>query len=138
MKTLADPRHQSRRAALAYLYTIQSNKEQSIKPIFRHLKIKSYDQKLFTNIVEGYQANREKITQLITPFLSTWASDQLLDMDIIIIEMSTLEAIILNITPIKVAVDEAVELAKEFGSEKSDKFVNGVLAKVIDANSKDD
>ncbi|NCT55380.1 transcription antitermination protein NusB [bacterium] len=132
MKTLADPRHQARRASLAYLYSIQSNPEQDPKPIFRLLKIHEYDKSLFTKLTEGYVNNTEQIKFLVEPFLSTWSKDQLLDMDILIIELSTLESIILKITPIKVSVDEAVELAKEFGSEKSDKFVNGVLARVVE------
>ena len=132
MKTLADPRHQARRASLAYLYAIQSNLNQDPRAVFNLLKIHEYDKSIFTKLTKGYVSNREELKLLVEPFLSTWAKDQLLDIDILIIELSTLESIILKITPIKVAVDEAVELAKEFGSEKSDKFVNGVLAKVVE------
>lgn len=132
MKTLSDPRHQARRVAIAYLYTLQVNPEQELEDVVRELEIKKYDQGLFEKILNGYQEHRKELDALTTPLLKTWSKDQLLDIDIIIIELATIEVVILQITPIKVAVDEAVELAKEFGSDKSDKFVNGVLAKIIE------
>lgn len=132
MKTLSDPRHQARRVAVAYIYSLQSNPEQNLKALIRELKVKKYNEDLFDKILSGYRENKEQLNNIIQPLLKTWSKDQLLDIDIIIIEIATIEVVLLQITPIKVGVDEAVELAKEFGSDKSDKFVNGVLAKVVE------
>jgi len=136
MKNLLDPRHQARRLALAYIYAIETS-DQIQKPRYfeKRLKIKQYSQDLFNRLIEGYKTNNKLFNKYIAEGLKTWSKDQLLDLDIIIIKIAVLEGIILKTVPIKVAVDEAIELAKEFGSEKSGRFVNGVLAKVITKNA---
>ena len=132
MKIANDPRHQARRMALAYLYAYcMSHTDQNIKLIQRKLRIREYDEKLFNLITSEYIKRELKFTALTEKYLSTWNEDQLLELDTIVINMAILESTVLKNIPLKVAVDEAVELAKEFGTEKSGKFVNGVLAKVI-------
>lgn len=135
MKTNKDPRHEARRLALNTLYSKNMGGTPDTEYIQQQLEIKRYDRAIFTKITENYDENKEKISEMVKDGLSTWSKDQLIDLDIIIINMAVLEFAILKITPIKVSVDEAVELAKEFGGEKSDKFVNGVLAKVIANNN---
>jgi N utilization substance protein B len=51
--------------------------------------------------------------------------------NLIILELAILETNILKLTPRKVAIDEAIELSREFGSDTDSKFVNGVLDKAL-------
>ncbi|MBP7859537.1 transcription antitermination factor NusB [Patescibacteria group bacterium] len=133
MKTTRDPRHEARRLALNKIYTIDvggSEAENSL--LCEFLEIKKYNEELLTKILTAYQENKEELDEKIKDKIATWNQDQLIDLDLIIIKIAILEFLILKITPVKVAVDEAVELSKEFGGDKSSKFVNGVLAKVIE------
>lgn len=137
MKYSKDPRHQSRRILLNYVYSLyQNNNTPDIPYIINSLEIYEYDEKLLNKLIEGYAKHNTECNKLILPLLNTWNTDQLLDLDIIILKISIIEFFYLKITPTKVAVDEAIELCKEFGSEKSSKFVNGVLAKFIEQNIK--
>ena len=133
MKFNKDPRHLARKIALNYIYSQSiSNEVPNIDYIVVNLGADNYDQDLFNKIINSFQEQKEILDGKITPLLVNWNEEQLLDLDILIIKMAVLEALIGKFTPVKVAVDEAVELAKEFGSEKSGKFVNGVLAKLIE------
>lgn len=132
MKNVKDPRHQSRRLALAYLYAYYAIKEhQDVDYFLTKLKIQKYDENLFSKIIETYIENNESLSYKIKPYLESWNTEQLLEIDLIVIKLALVEYTILKTIPIKVAVDEAVELAKEFSADKSGKFVNGVLAKII-------
>ncbi|HCC67750.1 TPA: transcription antitermination factor NusB, partial [Patescibacteria group bacterium] len=57
--------------------------------------------------------------------------------DIQILRIAIFEGFIGKITPPKVAIDEAIELAKEFGEEVNGKFVNGVLGAIYEENKED-
>lgn len=138
MKFNKDPRHLARKIALNYIYSLSiSDTIPDIEFIKDNLDGGKFDEELFTNLIEGFKKYQKDLDELTAPMLVNWNTEQLLDLDIFLIKMAILELKILKITPIKVAVDEAVELAKEFGSEKSGKFVNGVLAKVIESNKLD-
>lgn len=70
--------------------------------------------------------NRERIDGLIARFAPAWPLDQIAIVDRNILRLGICE-IIFDLVPVKVAINEAVELAKTFGGESSSKFVNGVL-----------
>ena len=137
MKYSKDPRHQSRRILLNYAYSLyQNNNAPDLHYIISILEIHKYDEKLLNKLIKGYARHNIECEKLLLPLLNTWNKDQLLDLDIIILKISIIEFFYLKITPTKVAVDEAIELCKEFGTDKSSKFVNGVLAKFIEQNCK--
>ena len=58
--------------------------------------------------------------------------------DLQILRIAILEGFIKKITPPKVAIDEAIEIAKDFGGESSGKFVNGVLGAIYEQMKKDE
>ena len=133
MKFNKDPRHLARKIALNYVYSnLISAKIPNIDYIIVNLGAENYNTELFNKIIKLYYENKDLLDEKVNPFLVNWNREQLLDLDILIIKIAVLEVLIGKFTPVKVAVDEAVELAKEFGSEKSGKFVNGVLAKLIE------
>ncbi len=78
--------------------------------------------------VEGYRSDLDHITQRYAP---AWPVDQLALVDRNILRIALFELLHHPDTPKKTAIDEAVELAKAFGSESSARFVNGVLGSVM-------
>ena len=83
-------------------------------------------------LVRGSLANCEEIDKIITTFAPNWPLNQMAIVDRNILRMAIFEIIFGESAPPKVAVNEAVELAKSFGSESSPKFVNGVLGSVME------
>lgn len=81
-------------------------------------------------LVSGVTNNQEEIDQHIRRFATSWPIEQLAVVDKSILRLAIYEILLDNRVPIKVAINEAVELAKSFGSESSPRFVNGVLGAV--------
>jgi len=81
-------------------------------------------------LVSGVVQNKEKIDHNIKSFAPAWPIEQIPAVDRNILRLAIFEILLDNKVPVKVAINEAVELAKTFGSESSPKFVNGVLGSV--------
>ena len=81
-------------------------------------------------LVLGVINNREKIDGTIREFAPAWPLDQISLVDRNILRLAIQEILLDNKVPVKVAINEAVELAKKFGGDHSSKFVNGVLGSV--------
>ena len=81
-------------------------------------------------LVSGVIQNREEIDQNINNFAPTWPVAQIPIIDKNILRLAIFEILLDNKVPVKVAINEAVELAKTFGSDSSARFVNGVLGSV--------
>jgi len=78
--------------------------------------------------------NIQKIDSLISANAPKWPLDKINKVDLSILRQALWELTNNSETPPKVIIDEAVELAKEFGSESSSSFVNGVLGSVVKQN----
>jgi len=85
-------------------------------------------------IAQTYRDNNEKIDQTIKDYAKGWDFDRLVKMDKDILRIAISELLFIKEAPMKVVVDEAVELAKKYSTEDSASFVNGILAKVIADN----
>jgi N utilization substance protein B len=88
------------------------------------------DRDFIKAIVNGVLKEQEKLDAILQPVAPDWPIDQIARMDRIVLRMGVYELLHEPSTPHKVAINEAVELAKAFGSENSSKFVNGVLGTV--------
>lgn len=113
MKTPFDPRHQRRRDAVKDLYAASFQKtteNQLAKDILHH---------------------SQELDAIIAKCAPQWPIDKLNRIDLAILRLATYELMVDKKEPIKVIIDEAIELAKEFGSESSASFVNGVLGAVV-------
>lgn len=84
-----------------------------------------------SDLVKGTLDNEKKIDDIIVPAAPEWPIDQIAKIDKSILRMSLYELIIKQDVPPKVAINEAVELAKEFGGDNSSKFINGVLGTIF-------
>jgi len=81
-------------------------------------------------LVGGVIQNKEQIDQHIRKFAPAWPLEQISIVDRNILRLAIFEILLDNNVPVKVAINEAVELAKKFGSDSSSRFVNGVLGSV--------
>ena len=82
------------------------------------------------DLVKGVVHNQEKIDDFIRRFAPAWPLEQIPVIDRNILRLAIFEILFDNGVPVKVAINEAVEQAKTFGSDNSPKFVNGVLGSV--------
>jgi len=90
-----------------------------------------FDDKGFVNeLVEGIIANREQIDEIIVKFAPQWPIEQITNVDRAILRIGVQELKFNENIPSKVAINEAIELAKTFGGESSGRFVNGVLGAI--------
>lgn len=117
MKTATDPRHLRRREAIKVLFadtfTPQPNQPELVIKVL---------------------AQKDKIDKLISDAAPEWPIDKLNKIDLAILRLAVYE-LENEETPPKVVIDEAVELAKEYGSESSSSFINGVLGTIYKDNS---
>jgi transcription antitermination protein NusB len=82
------------------------------------------------NIVKGVANNLPKIDKTITKYAPEWPLEQITNIDRNVLRIGVYEIVYDSEIPEKVAINEAIELAKTFGGESSGKFVNGVLGSV--------
>jgi len=112
MKTSQDPRHKKRREIVKTLFaetfTTQPVKNEEVKEIIKNLK---------------------KIDKKIKKSAPQWPVEKLNRIDLAVLRLAIYELDKGN-NPPKVIIDEAVELAKEYGSENSGSFINGVLGTI--------
>jgi len=86
------------------------------------------DKQFVSDLVKGIIAQQADLDERIQPIAPDWPIDQIARVDRTILRMGLYELLHLGkVVPPKVAINEAVELAKAFGSDNSSKFVNGVL-----------
>lgn len=95
---------------------------------------KEYIEKVFLGVKEKIQ----EIDEIILSKLKNWSIQRIAKVDLAILRLSIYEINFMNDIPVKVSVNEAVELAKTYGNNDSRVFVNGVLAKVIENKDKDE
>ncbi|MGD9129907.1 MAG: transcription antitermination factor NusB [Candidatus Woesebacteria bacterium] len=118
-----DPRHQKRIKLMQALYS--HTFDQSIEQFVEDEALANEIQKIIKEI--------PKIDKLISQFAQERPLEEINKVDLAIIRLIVFESIHKK-TPKKVLINEAVELAKHFGSDSSPKFVNGVLGKLLMEN----
>lgn len=138
MKKATDPRHLSRELALQSLFSKDFNNERintidfNVEELSVIDEIEAYNEELYSNLVTGVREKKEDIDNMISSFAPQWPISQMKLVDIQILRMAIYEGFLEKITPPKVAIDEAIELAKAFGGDSSSKFVNGVLGAIYE------
>lgn len=127
-------RHRARIAALQALFELEFAANQADSILDRTIKEKElFDENadFASKLVNGVSSNIQLLDDTIRNFAPAFPVAQLAPMDRNILRLAIYEIVIQQQTPPKVAINEAVELAKEFGAETSPKFINGVLGSVI-------
>ena len=126
-------RHKAREVALQVLYEIDCvnhNSEESISNILSRIEVAEDAVSFAKELIDGVLKNRVQLDQSIKDFAPAWPLDQISIIDRNILRLAIFEILHDNKIPVKVAINEAVELAKTFGSNNSSRFINGVLGSV--------
>ena len=89
------------------------------------------DKDFIGELVRGVHAKQEELDNLIRPVAPEWPIEQIARMDRVILRIGVYELLFEKGVPPKVAINEAVELAKAFGGDNSSKFINGVLGTIL-------
>lgn len=133
-------RHLSRLIAMQTLYEWDFRKDLSLREIEAR-NIDEYknevDEPFVDAVVNGVAAALEQIDEKVSESAPEWPLDQIALIDKTILRIAIYELIYYKETPPKVVINEAVELAKQFGSNNSSKFINGVLGTIYDTSLKE-
>jgi N utilization substance protein B len=127
-------RHRARIAALQALFEIDCTAHHPLVVVERRLDEAALPEpgvEFVQALVEGVEANREALDRLVARYAPEWPVDQIAIVDRNILRIAIFEIMHRDDTPTKVAINEAVELAKEFGGDSSGRFVNGVLGSLV-------
>jgi N utilization substance protein B len=130
---MAGTRRKARTIALQALYEIDSvgrKAEAVMERLLAEGKMSEESNAFVRELVGGVVRNKGEIDRNIQKFAPAWPVEQIAMIDRNILRLAIFEILYNNKVPLKVAISEAVELAKSFGSESSSKFVNGVLGAV--------
>lgn len=127
-----------REYAFMLLYELEIQKkfdEENLEIFLENNNIEDNNAKEYiTKIVKGIKENEPKIEETISSKLKPeWKLDRISKINIALLKLSIYEIIYTDV-PYKVAINEAIELAKTYGEENSANFINGVLANVVKEN----
>lgn len=113
MKTAQDPRHKRRQKLVEELFGLDFYKQ----------KVSTPSQKIFSK--------KDYIDRCIQKAAPEFSVDKINKTDLAILRLAVFELLIEKKEPPKVIIDEAIELAKEFGGETSPSFINGALGNIL-------
>lgn len=132
-------RHLSRTIAMQTLYEWDMRKQFDIEPIVER-NINEFeedaDAEFVNSVVNGVISVADEIDAKIATAAPEWPIEQISPIDKAILRVSIYELLYDTEVPPKVAINEAVELAKLFGGENSSKFINGVLGTLYRASDR--
>lgn len=114
MKKKSDPRHKIRRRIVGELFALSFT-----------------DQKVKDQRAKKILAKRTRIDKIIEHAAPEFPTSKINKIDLAILRLAVYELLFVKLEPPKVIIDEAVELAKEFGNETSSGFINGALGKIF-------
>ena len=126
-------RRKARAIALQTLYEVDSvghDIEDTVANLLRNVNLSEENVAFVRELAKGVIQNRDEIDRNIRNFAPVWPLEQIPLIDRNILRLAIFEILFDNEVPVKVAINEAVELAKTFGSDNSARFINGVLGSV--------
>lgn len=125
-----------RELAFCYIYSQElqhQNSKSQVKLFLDSTEVENGKVREYVkDIAKGIKEKDEEITELISKNLKTgWTIDRISTVDLSLLKLAIYEIKYREI-PYKIAINEAVNLAKKYGEEQSSSFVNGILAKVVE------
>jgi len=130
---MSGTRRKSRAIALQVLYEVDLANhvtEEVVDRLMAEQALSEENRFFIRGLVNGVLNNIDKLDDYIRKFAIAWPVDQLSLIDRNILRIAIYEILMEKIVPLKVAINEAIELAKKFGGDNSARFVNGVLSSV--------
>jgi len=126
-------RRVSREMALKALFQIDlvsTNLEDALKYTFENVELPDEVKQFSLILVRGVMSNLSEIDKVINNYTNNWSLERITNIDRSILRMAIYEILYLKNIPKSVSINEAVELAKKYGTKSSFSFVNGVLGKI--------
>ena len=142
MKKKEDPRHIARVIVLQALFEKLFGKsfpqlhQHEIEELIELNTIENIDKKLVEQLINCVQEHQKEIDKIIKKYAPKYPIENMDKTNYLILQIAICEGFVDKITPTKVAIDEAVELAKTFCSNESYKFINGVLGKLYEESKR--
>lgn len=133
-------RHQIRKVAFQVLFAKHVNADADVEALYQQLIPSKPDQptivpEYLVTLVNGVTAHEDELDALInTKLAKKWSVGRLSNPDLIVLRLGLYEMQYSAEVPTRVALNEAIELAKEFSDDDSRRFVNGVLSQLTEAN----
>ncbi len=127
-------RRQARAIALQTLYEYDVTRHDVAAVMQRHVESRRLDARVAAyaaELVDGVLEHRDQLDSAIAEAAHEWPLDQMALIDKNILRVAIYEILFNNSVPAKAAINEAVELAKMFGSDASSRFINGVLGTIF-------
>lgn len=126
-------RSKARKAALDLLYESDIRKGSATELLSKRVTEMEYEAREFTKeLIDGIELNKRKIDELIATYAQGWDMDRMPVLDRNILRLAIFELLWSQSVPEAVAISEALELATNFSTEDSSKYINGVLGKVLE------
>lgn len=126
-------RHEAREKALQTLFQLEGT-ELTIDEAMDHVMAGENDN-FYSLLVQGTHANMAEIDEKLVGHLENWSLERLPKIERTILRMAVFELGYMEDAPARVIMNEAIELSKTFGDDKSSRFVNGVLSKFTDESA---
>ena len=127
------PRRRAREVALQSLYELDCTQHKAEEVLARRVYDDSIDEQalaFITAIVEGVRAHQRQLDSIIRQYAPAFPVEQMAPIDRTILRIGLYELVFAREVPVKVSVNEAVELAKRYGGDATPRLVNGVLGAV--------
>lgn len=129
-------RHLARTIAMQTLFCWDFNGQKDtledlVRENFQQFAPEFDDHGFVNDLVKGVVANLPAIDNYITKYATEWPLDQITPVDRNILRIGAYELVYDQTIPAKVAINEAIEVAKSFGGDASGRFVNGVLGAIF-------
>ncbi|MFH0702261.1 MAG: transcription antitermination factor NusB [bacterium] len=102
-----------------------------ISTLINKQNIKNY----IIRLIKTFEGNKQTIDEQISKICKGWSIERLVKIDRDILRISIVELLYFKDIPVKVSIDEAVELAKKYSTEESSSFINGILREVVAMNN---
>jgi len=126
-------RREGRELALQALYSLDLNPvetRESLRQLREDARVAASVRAFAEALITGVMANREAIDGKIEERSKNWAVSRMGRVDLNILRMATFELLYRDDIPKKVTINEAIEVAKKFGTEESPAFINGILDEI--------
>ena len=126
-------RRSSRELTLKFLYQSEMNKEnieEQIKIFIERNSSHGDVESFMENLVKSIYKEMEEIDKIIQECSDNWILDRMTVIDRNILRMGTCELLFDFLTPPRVVINEAIDIAKKYGNEDSPEFINGILDKI--------
>ena len=121
-------RHEARAKALQVLFQLDST-ELPVEEAIEHVLEEQETDAFLEQLVRGTVEHKEQIDAALEEKLENWTLSRLPKIERTVLRLSVYELLYMKDAPERVVLNEAIELCKVYGDEKSSKFVNGVLSK---------